>query len=63
MEKVIIIKPVQDVIKYQLLSKCSLFKSIYILNDEVSAIYLNRIYKTERFRHLVDPLNLFLKVL
>lgn len=46
---------IQDVIKYQLLSKCSLFKSIYILNDEVSAIYLNRIYKTERFRHLVDP--------
>lgn len=46
---------IQDIIKYQLLSKSSLFKCIYILNDEASAIYLNKIYKTERFRCLVDP--------
>ncbi len=44
-----------DRVKYILLSKSTLFEKIFILNDKESATKLNRIYRTSRFKFLVDP--------
>lgn len=46
---------IQDVLKFLLLSKSSVFKNIFILNDRSSTIHLNKIYKTKKMKYLPDP--------
>lgn len=45
----------QDKLKYWIMSKFSVFYRLMILNDEESAIQLNRIYRTNKFIALPDP--------
>jgi hypothetical protein len=45
----------QDIFKYIILTKSTFFKSLFILNDSGSADYLNKIFKTTRFKYLPDP--------
>lgn len=44
-----------DKIKMLVLSKCSAFSRVFVLNDESSACQLNKIYKTDKFVVLPDP--------
>lgn len=44
-----------DVLKYIVLSYSKCIDRVYILNDAASARVLNRIYKTKKYRYLVDP--------
>ena len=50
-----LLKKIQDVFKYILFSKISIFKNIFVLNDKASTYYLNRRYKTCCFKYLPDP--------
>lgn len=44
-----------DVIKYVLFAKFKTFENIYLLNDDISPIYLNKKFKTKVFSYLPDP--------
>lgn len=46
---------VHDSLKYLLLSKKSNFRSVFILNDKSSSIFLNKKFKTSKFIYLPDP--------
>ena len=46
---------IMDVFKYLLLTKFKMFDTIYILNDLSSAVYLNKLYKSKKFKVLPDP--------
>lgn len=43
------------VLKYLMFSRCRLFDSVLILNDPVSARLLCKLYRTEKFRPVIDP--------
>ena len=51
-----VLKKVQDVLKYYFLTYCSFFDTLFILNDTSATAYLNRIYKTKKFKFLPDPI-------
>lgn len=44
-----------DLIKYAIFKYASCFYKIFVLNDEISAIYLNKIWRTNKFIYLPDP--------
>lgn len=44
-----------DVLKFLLLSRTPSFNNVFILNDKYSARYLNRIYRTNKFKFIPDP--------
>jgi len=44
-----------DVLKCFIIGKISVFKNIFILNDRITARYLNIKYRTEKFKYLSDP--------
>lgn len=44
-----------DVLKYLLFIKFKVFDKVFILNDSTSATYLNKLYDTEKFEYLPDP--------
>lgn len=44
-----------DVFKCFIVGKLRVFKNVFILNDGVSARYLNIKYKTKKFKYLSDP--------
>jgi hypothetical protein len=44
-----------DSVKYILFSKSIVFANIYLLNDKVAPIYLNKKFKTSVFGYLPDP--------
>lgn len=46
---------VLDAFKCFIVGKLKVFKNIFILNDEVTARYLNIRYKTQKFKYLGDP--------
>lgn len=48
-------KKMADVLKYLMFKFSKCIKNIYILNDEISAYKLNRIYKTNKFTYIPDP--------
>ena len=52
-------KKMADVLKYLLFSKFKVFDRVFILNDSTSAIYLNKLYKTDKFKYLPDPVASF----
>lgn len=58
-KKVSYLSRILDLIKYLQLVHCKMFDNIYILNDSVSTKYLNKIYKTNKFKFLPDPIILF----
>ncbi len=43
------------VLKYLMFSRCRLFDSVLILNDHVSARLLCKLYRTDKFRPVIDP--------
>ena len=45
----------QDKLKYWIMSKFSIFYRVLILNDEDSAVQLNKIYNTTKFIAIPDP--------
>jgi hypothetical protein len=47
---------IQDVLKYLLFAKFSCFSNIFILNDSAAFRRLNTLYKTNKFKYLVDPI-------
>lgn len=46
-----------DVIKYLLMTKYGVFDKVYILNDGIAAKYLNKLYGTDKFEYLTDPIS------
>ncbi|MRX38749.1 hypothetical protein GJU43_05650 [Flavobacterium sp. LC2016-23] len=46
---------ISDAFKYILFSRSGVFKNIFLLNDTVAPIYLNRKFKTSKFKYLPDP--------
>ncbi len=46
---------IQDVLKYWLISKFRVFHRTFICNDSASAQCLNRLYKTNKFQMMPDP--------
>ena len=46
-----------EILKYKLITKSKCLNTVFILNDEASARYLNGLYKTTKFQYLVDPFN------
>ncbi len=42
--------------KFKLMSKCGVFKHVYLLNDEQSCVELNKLFKTKKFLPIPDPL-------
>ena len=50
-----LITKVLDSVKYILFSKSRVFANIYLLNDKVAPIYLNKKFKTSVFGYLPDP--------
>lgn len=44
-----------NIITYKLLAVCKKSKSVFMLNDECSACYLNRKFKSQKFKLLPDP--------
>lgn len=46
---------IEDSIKYLLMSNGKQFKTVFLLNDEIAPIYLNKKFKTKVFRYLPDP--------
>ncbi|QBN19799.1 glycosyltransferase family protein [Flavobacterium nackdongense] len=44
-----------DSIKYFIFSKSKIFSKIFLLNDVVAPVYLNKKFKTSVFRYLPDP--------
>lgn len=48
-------RKIQDAMKYFLLSKMKVFKNVFMLNDAVSARYLNSKFNTDKFKFLPDP--------
>lgn len=49
------IAKIYDSLRYWLMSKSKNIKSVFILNDEACARKLNMIYRTSKFKYLVDP--------
>lgn len=50
-----IVARILDVFKYLLFSRFRVFNKIFLLNDEFAPLYLNKLYKCEKFRYLTDP--------
>lgn len=50
-----ILSKISDSFKYVLFSKSRVFKSIFLLNDTVAPVYLNRKFRTSKFKYLPDP--------
>lgn len=50
-----LLKKIQDVLKYFIFSKFKVFDKVFILNDSSSASYLNKMYRTSKFRYICDP--------
>lgn len=46
---------ISDSVKYVLFSKSDVFKNIFLLNDNIAPIYLNKKFKTTIFKYLPDP--------
>lgn len=46
---------IEDSIKYLLMSNGKQFKTVFLLNDEIAPIYLNKKFKTNKFIYLPDP--------
>ena len=44
-----------DVFKYLLLSRFRVFDKVFLLNDEFAPLYLNKLYKCNKFHYLPDP--------
>ena len=44
-----------NLIKYMILSKSKIFNNIFLLNDNIAPLYLNRKFKTSVFSYLPDP--------
>ena len=44
-----------DVIKYIMFSQSKIFKNIFLLNDNIAPLYLNRKFNTTVFKYLPDP--------
>ncbi len=44
-----------DILKYIIFSQSKVFKRIFLLNDSIAPVYLNRKFKTNVFKYLPDP--------
>lgn len=54
-EELSIHRKLSEIIWHTLLVKRSIFEKIYVLNDRGAALYLNKIYNTDKFKFLPDP--------
>ena len=52
----------KQVICYSMMSKLSHYRNLFVLNDDSSTRILNRIWKTEKFKYLPDPLAIDVKL-
>lgn len=50
----------EDIVKYCIFKYCKRFKSIYLLNDDISPRYLNKKFDTNIFLSLIDPVMPFI---
>ncbi len=51
----LLLMKMQDVLKYWIMTRCNVFHRVYMCNDSASAQCLNRIYKTNKFTMIPDP--------
>lgn len=49
-------KRLQDILKYIIISHCDVFEKVFILNDFFSSHYLNKLYNTNKYSYLPDPI-------
>lgn len=49
-------KRVLNIFKYLLISRCKAIDKIFIQGDKSAALYLNKIYKTNVFQYICDPI-------
>ena len=47
-----------DLLKYFILSKFVIFDNLFLLNDQISPIIINKKFKTTKFKYLPDPINI-----
>lgn len=50
-----LLKKIYDASRFWLMSKCGHIKSVFVLNDNGATIKLNNLYRTNKFKFLVDP--------
>lgn len=48
-------KKSEDIVKYLIFSRLKVFDKVFLLNDSTAAAYLNKLYKTNTFHFLPDP--------
>jgi glycosyltransferase involved in cell wall biosynthesis len=46
-----------DLLKYFILSKFEIFDNLFLLNDQISPVIINKKFKTTKFKYLPDPIN------
>jgi len=46
-----------DLLKYFILSKFVIFDNLFLLNDQISPVIINKKFKTTKFKYLPDPIN------
>lgn len=50
------VRRLQEVVKYGLLARCPSIDRPLVLNDQSAACYLNRLYHTQKFTYIPDPI-------
>lgn len=50
-----VLRKFTDIVKYAIFTFCDCFDKIYILNDKIAPIVLNKKYKTSKYLYLPDP--------
>lgn len=53
-----ILYKLRTLITFSLFSRCKRFKTVFILNSKPGARLFNKIYKTDKFKYLTDPVNI-----
>lgn len=51
-----LLSKILDVLKYLIMSKCRIFDNIFILNDKSAPKIINRVFSTNKFKFLPDPI-------
>lgn len=51
------VNKLMEIVKYKIIVSSNIINSVFILNDNSAVAKLNRLYRTKKFKFLVDPYN------
>lgn len=54
-DKLSFLKKIKDVLETWVMAKAKCVKSIFVLNDNSSACYYNKLFKSKKFKSIIDP--------